>query len=125
MSRALIASLKAPLKAIKKRRNEVLAHLDPETVVNPQGLNTTAKLTIIDLVKVFADTEKIVLTIDSLYSGAFGELRYLGEKDYTAILDHVADSICAKAEEFEKLSGEPWVWPLPEKCAKPKRAEVG
>jgi hypothetical protein len=124
MSHALIASLKAPLEAIRKRRNEVLAHLDPATVINPQGLNTTAKLTIIDLVKVFSDTEKIVLTIDSLYSGVFGELRYLGEKDYTAVLDHIADSICAKAEEFEKLSGEPWTFPLPEKCADHKTFPV-
>jgi hypothetical protein len=121
--RTQIASLKAPLASIKKRRNKALAHLDPTFVMHPQKLNAAAALTIPDLVRVFDETERIVRTIDNLYSDVVGELRYLGESDYKAVLDLIADAKCAEAAEYEKLSGEPCFWPLPAKCAERKKAK--
>jgi hypothetical protein len=43
-ARRQIARIQTPLASITKRRNEVLAHLDPTSVVNPSGLNSTASL---------------------------------------------------------------------------------
>jgi hypothetical protein len=39
-----ITGIEAILNAVQKRRNEALAHLDAETVINPAGLDTSAKL---------------------------------------------------------------------------------
>ena len=51
------------LKAIRTRRNEWLAHLNPETVANPGALAARAKLTIPDLEKSFSETEGIVVEL--------------------------------------------------------------
>jgi hypothetical protein len=118
-----IAGIQAPLSSIKKRRDEVLAHLDANSVTNITALNTTASLTIADLVRVFDETEKILRRIDTLYSHTCGELKYLGSDDYKQVLDLIADAKCAEAAEYEKMSGEPFTWPLPAKCAKPKLSD--
>jgi hypothetical protein len=111
-----IAGMNIPLASITKRRNEALAHLAPKSVVNRTGLNVTANLTVADLRTVFSETEKIVRTMDTLYSGVTGELRYLGQDDYEAVLDFVAAGKCAEAADYERLSGEKCFWPLPAKC---------
>jgi thioredoxin-related protein len=45
-----------------------------------------------------------------------GGLTYLGQDDYKAVLEYVADGKFAEAAEYEKLSGEKWVFPLPGKA---------
>lgn len=107
-ARAEIGNLKEPLESIRKRRNESLAHLDPNSVMNPLDLSTTAKLTIPDLERVFDGTEKILLDISSLYDGTSGELKFLGGDDYTMALNYIADAKNAQADKYEAEFKEPW-----------------
>ena len=80
-SRAKVESLKIPLASIKKRRDEALAHLSLESVLNPGGLKQTAPLSLAELQQVFDETEKILQQVDSLFRGISGELKYLGHDD--------------------------------------------
>jgi hypothetical protein len=45
----VVTGLEPVLDAIRQRRNEWLAHLDPRTVANPKALSAKAKLTMPDL----------------------------------------------------------------------------
>lgn len=88
--REIIAALEAPLASIEKRRNEVLAHLDENSVINPGSLKQTAPLTIGDLQRVFDGTENILRKIDRFYSGLIGEIFYLGQDDYKKVFRIIA-----------------------------------
>jgi hypothetical protein len=88
--RETVASIQTTLRAITKRRNQALAHLDPRFVQDPVALNTSAALTISDLVTVFERTGKILQRIDSVHSGTIGGLGYLGSNDYKVVLDLIA-----------------------------------
>ena len=119
-SRAKVESLKIPLASFKKRRDEALAHLSLESVLNPGGLKQTAPLSLAELQQVFDETEKILQQVDSLFRGISGELKYLGHDDYKTVLNLVTDAKCAQADNYEKEFGIPCEWPLPAKCAKRK-----
>lgn len=116
--RNAVDSIQTTLKAIRKRRNEALAHLDPRFVANPTYLNAAAALTIPDLTAAFEQTERILQRIDAVHSGTIGALKYLGHDDYKVVLDLVADAKCTEAAEFEKLYREKITWSLPAKCKK-------
>jgi hypothetical protein len=118
--RAKVQSLKVPLASIKKRRDEALAHLALESVLNPGSLKQTAPLTLAEIQQVFDETEKILQQVDSFFRAISGQLRYLGHDDYTMVLDLMSDAKCAQADNYEKAFGEPPNWPLPAKCAKRK-----
>jgi len=118
-ARTQIATLRGPLESIRKRRNEALAHLDPNSVVNPQALSRTAKLTIPDLEKVFDVTEKILLKIASLYDGTGGELKFIGGDDYKTALEYIADAKDAQADAYEAEHNEPAPFPRPRTRPKP------
>jgi hypothetical protein len=85
--REAVASIQTILRAITKRRNQALAHLDPRFVQDPVAFNTSAALTIPDLVTVFERTDKILQRIDAVHSGTIGGLGYLGPNDYKVVLD--------------------------------------
>ena len=104
-SEKAILSLEPVLVAVRKRRNEWLAHLDPRTIANPSALSAKAKLTIPDLERVFQETEKVLLGLSSLYDGTFGELRFIGGDDYKAALGWIRKAKCAFIESYEKEFG--------------------
>jgi hypothetical protein len=80
--RKTVASIQTTLRAITKLRNQALAHLDPRFVQDPVALNTSAGLTISDVVTVFERTDNILQGIDAVHSGTIGGLGYLGDSDY-------------------------------------------
>jgi AbiU2 len=118
-ARRQIATLKVPLESIRKRRNEALAHLDPNSVVNPQALSTAAKLTIPDLEKVFDVTEKIILEIASFYDETGGELKFIGGDDYKMALEYIANAKDAQADAYEAEHNEPAPFARPRSRPKP------
>jgi AbiU2 len=52
--------------AIKRYRDEWFAHLDPNTVADPEALNAAANVTILDLDRAFEETEGIIKELTRL-----------------------------------------------------------
>jgi HEPN superfamily AbiU2-like protein len=104
-ARQRVVAIQPIVDVIRRRRNKWLAHLDPETVLDPGALAAKAKLTIPDLERVFKETEEIVLELSGLYEGVIGELRYLGGDDYKSALDWIRKAKCAFIERYEQEHG--------------------
>jgi len=100
-----IRGLEPVLAAVRKRRNEWLAHLDARTISDPNALSAKARLSIPDLERVFKETENLLLEVSSLYDGTFGDLRFLGGDDYKGALDSIRKAKCAFIESYEKEFG--------------------
>jgi AbiU2 len=90
--RKSLQQLKVPLRSIEVRRNEYLAHLDENTVINPGELKRTAPLTLADLEQIFDATERILLKMDRFCSGLVGNISYLGQDDYKTVFRIIADA---------------------------------
>jgi len=88
----IISGLKVPLASIEKRRHESLAHLDANSVMNPGQLKHTAPLTLADLEKIFEGTEEILRSMDRFFTGLVGEIIFLEQDDYRAVLRIAADA---------------------------------
>jgi AbiU2 len=104
-SEKTVRNLEPVLAAVRKRRNEWLAHLDPRTIADPKALSDKAKLTIPDLERVFKETESVLLELSSLYDGTFGELRFLGGDDYKSALEWIRKAKCEFIDRYEKEFG--------------------
>ena len=78
----IVVGLEPVIASIGARRNGWLAHLDPNTIADPNALAARANLTLPDLDRGFKDTEEIVLRMPSLCDGTIGELKYIGGDDY-------------------------------------------
>ena len=116
-SEKTVLGLGSVLAAIRKRRNEWLAHLDPRTVADPKALAVKAKLTIPDLERAFKETEKILLELSCLYEGTFGDLRFIGDDDYEAALNWIRLAKCAFIRNYEREFGQ-WTGPRPKDCSR-------
>jgi hypothetical protein len=113
----IVAGLDPVIASIGKRRNGWLAHLDPNTIANPNALADRAKLTFPDLERGFKDTEEIVLKMSSLYEGTIGELTYIGGDDYEVALGWIRRARCAWIEKYEHESKQKWDGPPPKDCS--------
>lgn len=112
-----VIALEPVLEAIRIRRNEWLAHLDPQTVVNPKAFAEKAKLTIPDLDRAFEQTENILIDLSSLYDGTFGELKFIDGDDYKTALDWIRKAKCYAIERYEAEWGAgSWTGPRPKDC---------
>lgn len=112
-----VIALQPIIDAIRRRRDQWLAHLDPATVSNPSGLATKAVLTIPNLELAFNETEGILLDLAVLHDGTSGELRFLGDTDYETALDWIRRAKCAFIERYEKENGR-WTGPRPRDCSR-------
>lgn len=113
-----VAELEPVLAAIRDRRNAWLAHLDPQTIRDPQALEARAKVTMPDLEKLFKETEHILLAMSSLYDGTSGELKYIGWDDYEVALNWIRLAKCAHIEQYEKEFQVKWDGPRPKNCSR-------
>jgi hypothetical protein len=95
-----VNELEPILRAIRRRRNEWLAHLDVPTVADPQELNERAKLTVPDLERVFQETEKIFDSLERLFDGVIGPNRYLGSEDYKNVFKLIRLAQAADKKEL-------------------------
>jgi hypothetical protein len=106
-----IISLQPIIDSIRKRRDKWLAHLDLIVVTNPDALKESTKLTIGDLERAMAETEKVFSKIERLYDGTVGPIRFVGEDDYKTVLEFVgrvqAAEMAELATAFEKQFGHP------------------
>jgi AbiU2 len=105
------------LDTIRRRRNEWLAHLDPETVANPDALAARARLTMPDLEKVFSETGRIVVEMFSRHQGVFGELDFIGGDDYKMALEWIRSAKCTFIENYEKEFHTTWTDARPRDCS--------
>jgi hypothetical protein len=109
-----IAALLPILKSIQDRRNEALAHLDPQTVANPTALDTKAKLTLKDLDKVFTETEAIINEFSRLWKDTYSSMHFIDEDDFTGALQRIADTKHAEVDRYEAEFKEPCPFPRPQ-----------
>src|SRR2546426_4645176 len=89
-SEKVVVELEPVLAAIRQRRNEWLAHLDPRTVADPKALAAQAKLTIPDLERAFRETEEMLVKLSCFYDGTFGDLEFIGGGEYEKTKDWVS-----------------------------------
>lgn len=114
----IVVGLEPVIASIGERRNGWLAHLDPNTIADPNALAARAKLTFPDLERGFKDTEEIVLKVSSLYDGIIGELKYIGGDDYEVALDWIRRAKCASIEKYEHEFKQKWDGPRPKDCSR-------
>jgi AbiU2 len=112
-----VIAIQPILDAIRRRRNEWLAHLDPGTVADPAALTAKAKLTMPDLEKAYTETEKIVVQLFARHEGVFGNLEFIGGDDYEIALDWIRSAKCTFIENYEKEFGHPLSGPRPRDCS--------
>jgi AbiU2 len=108
-----IVAIEPILAAIRTRRNQWLAHLDPGTVADPAALAAKAKLTMPDLEKAFGETEKTLVELISRHQGVFGELDFIGGDDYEVALEWIRAAKWTFIENYEKEFGHPLDGPRP------------
>ena len=118
-SEKVVVELEPVLASIRQRRNEWLAHLDPQTVADPKALAAQAKLTIPDLERAFRETEEMLVKLSCFYDGTFGDLEFIGGDDYETALDWIRLAKCASIENYERKFGAgSWTGPRPKDCAR-------
>jgi AbiU2 len=113
----IVVGLDPVIASIGERRNGWLAHLDPNTIADPNALAARARLTFPDLEQGFKYTEEIVLKMSSLYEGTIGELKYLDGDDYEAVLEWIRRGKCADIEKYEHELKLKWEGPRPKDCS--------
>jgi len=111
-----VRGLDPVMKAVRVRRNKMLAHLDPETVCDPVKLLRDTKLTLDDLSKVFGVSGEIVNEISRLYMDATHLMRFPKHDDYKHALKLVADAKCAEIRKYEDEYKTQWTGARPKDC---------
>lgn len=117
-AQAQIVEFKEILSAVEDRRNEYLAHVAPETILDPAALNSRAALTIDELHHLFVETGNILNSISQLYQGTLSVLEVLDSNDYTTAFRLIAEAKCAQANRYEKEFNEAWPYERPGICSK-------
>lgn len=114
-----VDEMEPKLDSIRERRNGWLAHLDPQTISDPEALEARAKLTVPDLEMVLKRTECILLDMSSLHDGTTSsELKYIGGDDYKAALNWIRQAKCAYIEKYESEFHTRWNGPRPRDCSR-------
>lgn len=119
-SRLQLKEFEATLSTLEDRRNEYLAHLDRNTVLDPTELNTRATLTIDDLDHLFVETGNILNDISQIQDGSFSVLEMLDADDCTNAFQLLAEAKCAQADNFEKEHKSLWPYERPAICREKK-----
>jgi hypothetical protein len=114
-----IAALLPILKAVRDRRNQAIAHLDPKTVTDPQALETEAKLTVKDLERIFEETGAILNEFSRLWKDTTSVMEFIDDDDYTTALDLIADAKHAQVDRYEAEFKQPCPFPRPKKPKTP------
>lgn len=117
-SQNVVAGLETVIASIGERRNGWLAHLDPNTIADPNALAARARLTLPDLERSFKETEEILLKMSLLYDGTIGDLRYIGGDDYEVALDWIRRAKCVFIERYEQEFKKKWDGPRPKDCSR-------
>jgi hypothetical protein len=96
-----INGLNTILTAIKDRRNQLLAHLDPRTVKDPAGLASRAKLTFTELGRVFSETGVVLNELSRLWEDVTSSMELVDDDDYLGALSRIAEAKHVEADKYE------------------------
>ena len=118
-ARKRMTALLPVLTAVRDRRNQAIAHLDPKTVTDPKALETEAKLTVKDLENIFAETGTILNEFSRLWKDTTAVMEFIGDDDYTMALDLIADEKHTQVDKYEAEFKEPCPFPRPKKPKSP------
>jgi hypothetical protein len=111
-----ISSFEPILKALRKRRNETMAHSDPGPMVDPHQYVQEGRVSYRELEGLFEQTGSILNKLSVLYRGASVVLDFDDVKDYEQALDVIADAKCEQARRYEADHKTPARFPRPRKC---------
>jgi hypothetical protein len=103
-AKSKVSGLASVLVAIKRYRDTWFAHLDPDVVVDPQALNAAVKVTLLDLYRVFDETEEIIKELTHLLDGRTGPIDFSGNDDFLEVLRHIRHSQEVEMEQFRKTT---------------------
>jgi hypothetical protein len=115
-AKAQLVGLDHTLSALEARRNEYLAHVDRNTILDPTSLNSRAALTINDLDDLLVETGNILNDISQLYDASLSVLELTDSEDYTTAFRLIAEAKCAQADRYEKEFKEKWPYERPASC---------
>ena len=111
-----VAALEPIVEALRTRRNETIAHLDPRTIVDPEGYVKAGRISFSELEGLFAQTGSILGKLSLLYRGTSVDLELKDAIDYEQALDLIADAKCDQARRYEVEHETPAPFPRPRKC---------
>jgi hypothetical protein len=94
-----IKKLTKPIKELRRRRNQSLAHISEQLVLNAQQKRYRV-LTIAQIRKVLKDAAGIVNSI-TLEWGGFTTTGYSHTDDYRRVISMVNDYLCKQAEQHD------------------------
>jgi hypothetical protein len=112
-----IKRLDPVMRAVRSRRNKVLAHLAPETVRDPVKVARDARLTLKDLSKILDTAGRIVNLISMLYSNEAHLIRFPFDDDYKLVLERITESECSRIRKYENEGKAKWVGARPKSCS--------
>lgn len=101
-ARGEMVELEKSLRAVRSRRNKVIAHLDPMAVLNPQKVTEGGKLTIEELQTLYKAAAEILNNISASYRGVTSLTELVDQDDYENAVSLIERAKHAQIEEHEK-----------------------
>jgi HEPN superfamily AbiU2-like protein len=105
-SRSKIASIAVSLEPLRKKRNRILAHMDPTIISNPQHLAKVCAVTFADLDLIFKIAGEILNSLNVAYRDTGTWMELSGGDDYESIVQLIVDAKHAMVDRFETEFGE-------------------
>jgi hypothetical protein len=104
-SDAEITKLESSLKAVRIRRNKLLAHLDPVVVSKPQEVAQQSQITVDELQEIFAVAWKVLNGVSVPYWELSGSLKLIDVDDFEHALNLIESEKLRQLEEYEAKYG--------------------
>jgi AbiU2 len=100
-----LTRLESSLKAVRTRRNKLIAHLDPAVVSNPEEIAKQSQITVDDLQNVFIVAWRILNGISVLYWDLSASLRLIDVDDFEHALNLIEREKHRQLAEYEAKYG--------------------
>ena len=98
-----LVKLESSLKAVRIRRNKVIAHLDLDAVRNPDKVTKRSQISVDDLKNIFEVALEILNGVSGPYWGLYGSLKLLDVDDFERALDLIKQQ---KQNLFAEIKAE-------------------
>jgi hypothetical protein len=100
-----MTKLESSLKAVRIRRNKLLAHLDPVVVSKPHEVAQQSQITVDDLREIFVVAWKVLNGVSVPYWELSGSLKLIDVDDFEHALNLIESEKHRQLEEYEAKYG--------------------
>jgi hypothetical protein len=104
-SEGKFTELEASLRAVRTRRDKVLAHLDPKVLSEPDEVAKESEITVDELQKIFVVAWEILNGVSDPYWGLSASLKLIDVDDYETALDLIEAAKKRQLAEIEAKFG--------------------